>query len=463
MVAPPFILIVDDEVHIRKILSIMLTKNGYTVKTAENGREAIDLAQRNKFDAVITDLRMPVMDGLELLKNLKDSEPELPVIVVTAFSTVETAIEAMKQGASDYISKPFKEDELMLVLEKALERKRILDENRRLKEEIRGKYDFSNFIGHSEAMRKVFDIIAKVAETKSTVLITGESGTGKELAARAIHYNSPRKDRPFVPINCGAVPVNLLESEFFGHVKGAFSGADKHKKGLLAEADGGTLFLDEVSELPLDMQVKVLRAIQEEEIRRIGDTQTQKVDLRVVAATNKDLHEEVMAGRFRDDLHYRLKVIELKMPPLRERVDDIPLLAHHFLKDVVAQHNLESKSLSPEAIRALTRQTWSGNVRALRNVIEQSAIMSEKEIIRDKDLPFQTGQSPSNGFQIQIPEDIVDLKAALKVVSEATEVVIIRRVLEKHNHNRTHAAKELGISRRALINKIHAYGMDEDR
>ena len=336
----PHILVVDDEEHIRKILTIILDKEGYTTQAAASAQEALDLMGRTSFDAVITDLRMPGMDGLKLLDRLKSLDPDLIVIIVTAFSTVETAIEAMKQGAHDYISKPFREEEILLVLEKAFERREILAENRQLRAHIEDKYDFSNFIGHSAAMKRVFNVIAKVAETKTTVLIAGQSGTGKELAAKSIHFNSPRRNNPFVAINCGAVPQNLLESEFFGYVKGAFTGADRVKKGLFEEADKGTLFLDEVSELPFDLQVKILRAIQEEEIRRLGDIESRKVDIRIIAASNKELHEEVKAGRFREDLYYRLNVIQLSLPALRERTEDIPVLARYYLDKVIKKNNL---------------------------------------------------------------------------------------------------------------------------
>ncbi|MFH1135680.1 MAG: sigma-54 dependent transcriptional regulator [Pseudomonadota bacterium] len=460
MTSAPKILIVDDEEHIRKILTIMLSKKGYQTQSAPNGQAALDLIRKEAFDAVITDLRMSGMDGLELLKRLKDYDPDLIVLVITAFSSIDTAVQAIRQGAFDYLSKPFKEEEILLVLEKALERQRILAENKRLKAEVREKYDFSYFIGESSVMRRVFDIIAKVAETKSTVLITGESGAGKELAARAIHLNSPRKDKPFVPVNCGAVPANLLESEFFGHVRGAFSGADRNKKGLFEEADGGTLFLDEISELPLDMQVKLLRAIQEEEIRRLGESTTRTVDLRLIAAANKDLLEEVKAGRFREDLYYRLKVIVLKLPPLRERPEDIPLLTQHFLNQMVKKHGLEQKRISPEAVRILTAQTWSGNVRALRNVIEQAVVMSEGPTITPRDLPFGPPTTPDVALQALIPDEGMDLKAILREVVGKTEKVIIARTLGKFDKNRTRAAEALGISRRALITKIKEYNLE---
>jgi len=460
MTAAPRILIVDDEEHIRKVLTIMLSKKGYETRTAGGGREALDLVGQVSFDAVITDLRMSGMDGLELLGRLKTFDPDLTVIVITAFSSVDTAIQAMKQGAYDYISKPFKEDEILLVLEKALERRDILAENRRLRAAVRERFDFSNFIGRSAAMRRVFEVIAKVAETKSTVLITGESGTGKELAAKSIHFNSPRRTQALVAINCGAVPANLLESEFFGYVPGAFSGAVRTKKGLFEEADGGTLFLDEVSELPQDMQVKVLRAIQEEEIRRLGEAATRKIDLRIIAATNKDLLREVKLGHFREDLYYRLSVIGLHLPPLRERTDDIPPLAEHFLRQITAKHHLGPKKTSPEAVRVLTHYPWPGNVRQLANVIEQAAVMSEGPVITPADLPFGSPAPAGDALNLSIPEDRLDLKAALKEIVEQTERTIIQRVLLRTGGNRTHAAKILGLSRRALISKVQTYGLE---
>ncbi len=469
----PNILIVDDEEHIRKIMSIMLGKRGYRCRTAASGEEALAIMAAEDFDAVLTDMKMPGIDGLELLARIKAENPEQVVVGVTAFASLDTAISAMKAGAYDYLAKPFKEDEIVLVLEKALERGRLLDENRLLKRQIKDRYDLSVFLGDSTAMRKVFDLILKVAETKATVLITGESGTGKELAARSIHQNGPRRDRPFVPVNCGAIPPNLMESEFFGHVKGAFTGADQAKKGLIAEADGGTLFLDEVAELPLEMQVKLLRVLQEEEIRRVGELNTRKVDLRVVAATNKNLPEEIEAGRFREDLFYGLKDINLTMPPLRARHDDIPVLANLFLKQSVQKNGLSPKKLSPAAMRLLMEQKWVGNVRALRNAIEQGAVMSEGATITPDDFPFApvtalpatekvafSADPGPGGLYVHVPEGLVDLKAALKEVTEATERVIIGRVLKEHGGNRTHTAEALGLSRRALITKVQSYGLD---
>jgi DNA-binding NtrC family response regulator len=462
----PNILIVDDEEHIRKIMSIMLGKRGYRCRTAASGEEALAIIGRETFDAVFTDMKMPGMDGLELLAHLKAGFPELVVVMVTAFASVDTAISAMKAGAYDYVAKPFKEAELILILEKALERGRLLDENRRLKKEIKERFDLSVFLGQSPAMGKVFGLIAKVAETRATVLITGESGTGKELAARSLHHNGPRREKPFVPVNCGAIPQSLMESEFFGHVKGAFTGADQAKKGLIAEADGGTLFLDEVADLPLEMQVKLLRTLQEEEVRRVGELSAKKVDLRVVAATNKDLAEEVRAGRFREDLYYRLNVINLVMPPLRDRPEDIPILASLFLKQAVEKNGLGPKKISPAALRLLLEQKWTGNVRALRNAIEQSAVMSDGETITPEDFPFAPAGSAApaapvgaSGFHLSLPEEWLDLKAALREVTGAAERQMIARALRANGGTRTRAAAALGLSRRALIGKIQVYDL----
>jgi two-component system response regulator AtoC len=469
--APGRVLIVDDEEHIRKIMSIMLSKRGHRCRTAESAKEALAMVAKETFDVVFTDLNMPGMDGLGLLAQLRTEVPDTIVIMVTAFAAVDTAIQAMKDGAYDYIAKPFNEEEIVLVLEKALERGRLLDENKRLKREIGERRDANVFLGQSAAITKVFDIIAKVAETKATVLIIGESGTGKELAARSIHQNGPRADHPFVAVNCGAIPQNLMESEFFGHVKGAFTGADRAKTGLVAEADGGTLFLDEVSELPLEMQVKLLRVLQEEEVKKIGENTPHKVDLRVLAATNRNLKEEVAQGRFREDLYYRLNVISLRMPPLRERPEDIPLLASHFLVQAVTKNNLQPKSLSPAAMRIMAAQTWSGNVRALKNVVEQAAIMSDGPVIGPGELPFNPGlaslegiaQPPTDTPVVRIPNNWTDLKAALKSVTELVEKEIIGRILSSQGGNRTRTAEILGLSRRALITKIALYGLDGGR
>jgi two-component system response regulator AtoC len=449
-------------------MSIMLGKKGYACRVAASGEEALEALAKESFDAVLTDLHMPGLDGLGLLARIKETAPELVVIVVTAFATLETAILALKAGAYDYIAKPFNEDEMVLVLEKALERSRLVAENRRLRREMGERLDSGVFLGESQAMKNVFALIAKVADTKATVLITGESGTGKELAAQSIHRHGPRRDKPFVAVNCGAIPANLMESEFFGHAKGAFTGADRAKEGLLAEADGGTLFLDEVTELPLDTQVKFLRFLQEEEYRRVGENVPRRVDLRVVAATNRRLSEEVAQGRFREDLYYRLNVIRLRLPPLRERPEDIPLLATHFLAEAVKKNQLAPKTLSPAALRLLAAQTFSGNVRALRNVMEQAAIMSDGSVIGPADLPFGPTAAPpieieTEGVAVRLPEDWVDLKLATREVLRVTEETLIKRALSLKDGNQTKAAELLGLSRRALITKIQAYGLGARR
>ncbi|MDR1083695.1 MAG: sigma-54 dependent transcriptional regulator [Deltaproteobacteria bacterium] len=461
MSLPPHILIVDDEEHIRKIMSIMLGKKGYVCKTAASGEEALALMDRESFEAVLTDLHMPGLDGLGLLAKIKQTAPELVVIVVTAFATLETAILAMKAGAYDYIAKPFNEDEMVLVLEKALERTRLLAENRRLKKEMGERLDSTVFLGQSQVMKTVFSLISKAAESKATVLITGESGTGKELAAQSIHRNGPRRDKPFVAVNCGAIPANLMESEFFGHTKGAFTGADRAKEGLISESDGGTLFLDEVTELPLETQVKFLRVLQEEEVRRVGENTPRRVDLRVLAATNRNLPEEVREGRFREDLFYRLNVIRLHMPPLRDRREDIPALAVHFLAEAVKKNSLSPKTLSPAALKLLAAQTYSGNVRALRNILEQAAVMSDGQVIGPEDLPFGPELAPAapGGLAVRLPEDWTDLKQAAREVLKITEATMIKRALAISAGNQSRAAAALGLSRRALINKIQAYSL----
>jgi DNA-binding NtrC family response regulator len=456
----PGILIVDDEEHIRKIMTIMLRKRGYECLNAASGEEALALVKRESIAVVLTDLKMPGMDGLQLLDRIKTFDPEIIVIVVTAYATIETAISAMKAGAYDYISKPFNEEEVVLILEKALEKVHLVRENKFLKKQIEERTDQGVFLGESQAMRKVFGIIAKVAETKATVLITGESGTGKELAARSIHLHSPRRDKNFMAVNCGAIPANLMESEFFGYARGAFTGAERARPGLLLEADGGTIFLDEITELPLEMQVKFLRVLQEEEVRKVGENTSRNVDLRVIAATNKSLTQEIQNGRFREDLYYRLNVVRLQMPPLRERKEDIPLLATHFLKEAVVRNDLGPKKLSPAALKLLTQQTFSGNVRALRNVLEQAAIMSNGKIVGPDDLLFPQVSSsdgevdPENDFVLKLPQDWIDLKQSLKVVTDETEKEIISRALKSTDNNISKASVLLGLSRRSLTYKI---------
>ncbi len=452
------ILIVDDERHLRKVLAIMLTSAGYEAEEASSGEEGLKKIAERRFDAVISDIRMPGLDGLSLLARIKETEPDLPVIMITAFASVESAVEAMKAGASDYVSKPFNEEQILIVLDKVLERRRILAENRRLRREVSQRYDFSSIITASPAMAKVLDVIRKVAETKSTVLIQGESGTGKELLARAIHYNSPRKEAPFIAVNCGAIPATLMESEFFGHVKGAFTGAERAKEGLFAAADGGTLFLDEVGELPLELQVKLLRVLQEEEIRPVGDTKNRPVDVRLVAATNQDLEAMIAQKTFRDDLFYRLAVIRLLIPPLRERPEDVPLLANHFVAQLAAKHGRAGASLTDEALIHLTKLPWPGNVRELMNVIEQALLLSDGPRIGTAHLPPLAARSGGE-LRVTVPRGVVNIKDALAEITAQAERTIIAQALEAEGGNRTRAAEAIGLSRRALINKIKEYGL----
>lgn len=451
------ILVVDDELHVRRVLEVMLTRQGFGVETAQGGGEALEKFAADVFDVVILDLKMPDLDGITVLKRLRESEPDQTVIMITAYASVDTALTAMKQGAFDYIGKPFKEEEILLVLEKAMERGRMLADNRMLRTEVAKRYDFGNIIGNSPAMQRIFEMVKKVSSTNATVLISGESGTGKELVARAIHHNSPRGHRPFVAVNCAAIPATLIESELFGAVKGAYTGADRSRRGLFEEADGSTLLLDEVGELPLEVQAKLLRALQEGEIKRVGDTATRKVDIRIIAATNKDLAAEAEQGTFREDLFYRLSVIPMHLPPLRERSEDIAPLARHFMEKSAKRHNLPDRELSPAAIEALMAAPLKGNVRELENLLEQAMVMADDDVLDASDLPL--GSSSTGGIRVSVPPDEDDLKKVLKLVASETEKQIIGRVLRENQGNRTRTAERLGISRRALITKIQELGL----
>ncbi len=450
------ILVVDDEESIRYMLKMALEEAGYEVELAPDGITALAKLTESVFDCVISDVRMPEMSGLELLKAIQEIRPDLTVIVMSAFGNLDTAIEAMKLGAYDYVSKPFKQDEILLTLKKAEERERLRKENLLLRREVEKKYSFDNIIGKSTKMQEIFRKIEKIAEYKSTVLITGESGTGKELVAKAIHYSGPRRDLPFIAVNCGAIPGELLESELFGHVKGAFTGAVAAKKGLFAEADKGTIFLDEIGDLPLNLQVKLLRVLQEGEIRRVGDTRTFQVDVRVIAATAKDLLEEVQKGNFREDLYYRLNVVPFYLPPLRERREDIPLLVWHFLRKYSAETGKEIKEITPDAMNALVAYEWKGNVRELENVIERAVVMSEGQIITTEYLPEGLVKSASD-IILKIPESRISIKTTVKELVEMAEKELIARALIKTGNNRTRAAELLEISHRALMYKLKEY------
>jgi len=452
------ILIIDDEENFRHLLSVILIKEGYEVETASNGEEGLQKALASPFDQILCDIRMARMDGLEFLKEIKKTELETTIIVMSAYGTVDIAIEAMKLGAYDYISKPFKPDEIILTLRKAEEREQLRRENQLLRREVAQKYSFENIVSKNEKMQKMFDVIKKVARYKSTVLITGESGTGKELVARALHYNSERSQNPFIPVNCGAIPENLLESELFGHVKGAFTDAIRTKKGLFEEADGGTLFLDEIGELPAQLQVKLLRVLQEGEIRRIGESKSIKVNVRIVVATVKDLTKEVNEGRFREDLFYRLNVLPIHIPPLRERKEDIPLLIHHFINKYNQSMNKNVAGIDHKALETLMNHSWFGNVRELENTIERAIVLAERNNIELENLPIET-QEFKEEFE---SEPLPDEEYSIKKASKALEINLIKRALRKTKGNHTHAAKVLEISHRALLYKIKEYGIVEN-
>jgi len=455
---PKRVLIVDDEENFRHMLSVILVKEGYEVETASNGDEALQKVMASPFDQVLCDIRMPRMDGLEFLKEMRKKGAEVITIMMSAYGTVDIAIEAMKLGAYDYISKPFKPDEIILTLRKAEEREQLRRENQLLRKEIAREYSFENIVSKNEKMQKIFDVIKKVAQYRSTVLITGESGTGKELVARALHYNSERSQNPFMPVNCGAIPENLLESELFGHAKGAFTDAIRTKKGLFEEADGGTLFLDEIGELPGQLQVKLLRVLQDGEIRRIGESKSIQVDVRIVAATVKDLQKEVNEGHFREDLFYRLNVLPIHIPPLRERKEDIPLLIQHFIGKYNQILNKNVADIDHSGLEALMNYKWYGNVRELENTVERAIVLCDRNYIQLENLPVEI----QNFKEESQPEPMPDEEYSIKKASKALEMNLIKKALRKTKGNHTHAARLLEISHRALLYKIKEYGIAED-
>lgn len=446
------VLVVDDEESMRHMLSVILKREGYDPMALADAEKALEVLAEDDFDFVLCDIRMPGLDGLGFLKALKKRDIDRTVIMMSAYGTIDTAVECMKLGAYDYISKPFKSDEIILTLKKAEERENLKKENRRLKTEAAGEYDIKNIISNDPGMGQVLEMVKKVADYSTTVLVTGESGTGKELVARAIHYSGARAAKPFVAVNCGAIPAPLLESELFGHVRGAFTDAHKNKTGLFKEADCGTIFLDEVGELPMELQVKILRVLQEGEIRRVGDTKPLKIDTRVVAATLKDLKAEVAAGNFREDLYYRLNVIEIRLPPLRERTADIEPLALHFVRKYAERFGKSVKGLSKEALRTLKGYAWPGNIRELENAIERAMILEENELIRNETLPI--------GALSSTPQEAgADEGLSIKKAQARLEKELIKKALEKTGNNRTRAASLLDISHRALLYKIKSYGL----
>jgi len=441
------VLVVDDDGDMRELVQDVLTDRGHQVTTAGSGLEALKRLGEEDFAAVLTDLRMKGMQGLELLAEIKRASPEIGVILMTAFGSVETAVDAMKHGASDYLTKPVKKDDLVRVVERVLRETSLRREVGRLRREVHKEYSFHQILGKSKAIQAVFDLIRRVADSPTNVLITGESGTGKELVAKAIHYNSDRKQAPFVPVNCAAIPEPLLESELFGHMRGAFTDAKMDKRGLFEEAQKGTLFLDEISELPLMLQAKILRAIQEREIRRVGANKPIMVDVRIIAATNLNLSEEVKAKRFRDDLYYRLNVIELKLPPLRDRREDIPLLVDAFLKKCAVSRGKEVKGVSESALAMLMDYAWPGNVRELENIIERAVTLTRGDKIVPEDLPAVIQGSRGD-------RRVLDEAAERTLPLEAVEKEYILKILEKMGGNKYQAAHALGIDRKTLYRKL---------
>lgn len=458
------ILVADDERGMRELLAIILKGEGHTVTVAERGDQALEMVRREPFDLVITDLRMPKVDGLEILKAVKDSTPETAVIMISAFSSTEAAVEALKLGAYDYITKPFKVDEVKVIIQNALEQKRLLGENIRLQSLVASFQNrFEGIIAKSQGMREVFETVQKIARTSSTVMITGESGTGKELVARAIHFNinNPRRNKPFVPVNCGAIPEGLMESELFGHVKGSFTGAVANKRGFFEEAEGGTLFLDEITEIPPPIQVKLLRAIQEKEIRRVGDTKDVAVDVRLIAASNKELEKAVAEGVLREDLFYRLNVIPIQLPPLRERREDILLLITHFMQKFALNFGKEIKGITPEALQILERYHWPGNIRELENVIERAIVLGTGDTVTAEALPdLVRRHRPARGMEIEIPVEGLNLEATLDQI----EMDLLQRALERTGGVQTRAADLLQLTFRQFRYKLqkHRLGRSHD-
>ena len=448
------ILILDDEENMLHMLKTILTKEGYEIVTATNGIEGLKKIESNSFDTILCDLRMPEMDGLSFLKATREKNIQSTTIMMSAYGTIDMAIEAMKLGAYDYISKPFKPDEIILTLRKAEEREKLRKENILLKKEIKKEFGFENIITKNDKILQIFETIHKISDYDTSVLITGESGTGKELVAKAIHHNSTRSSKPFIAINCGAIPENLLESELFGYVKGAFTDAHQNKKGLFEEANGGTLLLDEIGELPSTLQVKLLRALQEGEVRKIGDTKHIKLDVRIIAATAKNLVQEARKGTFREDLFYRLNVIQIDIPPLRERREDIPLLVNHFIKRYREKHNLKAKNISSAALNLLLEYDWRGNIRELENAIERSVILSEGSRIEVSVLPSDIRKSEA-GKENEVDSDEYSIKKMHRIMEEQ----LIRKALEKRGGNRTQASKLLEISHPALLSKMKNFGI----
>jgi two-component system NtrC family response regulator len=452
------ILIVDDEKNYLLVLSAVLEEEGYEVLTALSGPEALEIHKSSDLDLILTDMKMPLMDGIELLELIKTRNPDLPVIMMTAHGTIDKAVEAMQKGAYSYILKPFDNERLIIYVKKAISVYQVVKENRRLRNAVESQFKFGNIIGKSKVMRDVFETIQKVAPSSATVLIEGESGTGKELVAKSLHFNSPRRDNPFVAVNCSALVESLLESELFGHEKGAFTGAVSSKKGRFEMAHGGTLFLDEIGELSANLQVKLLRVLQEKAFERVGGVRSLAVDIRVIAATNKNLKEEMMAGRFREDLYYRMNVVHIAIPPLRDRHEDIHLLVNHFIEKYSAERKsaVTVRGVAQDVDRLFYEYSWPGNVRELENVIERMMILCPNDIITLNDLPKGFKSNVDNVLHL----DGIPQGARLYETLEMVEKAMIQRALKLSNNVQSHAAEILGIGKSGLNQKIKKYSLE---
>lgn len=454
------ILVIDDESSNRDALSMLLSSAGYRVESASSGEEALEILEKTSFEIIITDLFLPGVSGIDLLKKVKVDSPYTNVILITGHASAESAVEAMKEGAFDYITKPFNFEKLKIIVAKALEKSALVAENLYLRQQLRGKYKFDNIIGHSMAMQQVFSRMEKIVNTDSTILILGESGTGKELVAKAIHYNGSRREKSFVAINCGAIPAELLESELFGHMRGSFTGAVADKVGKFEVANEGTIFLDEIATMPMHLQMKLLRVLQEQEVERVGSSKKIKLNVRVVSATNANLDEEVKKGNFREDLFYRLNVIPLLLPPLRERREDVALLARHFLQKTCAEMNRPLMSLSPAAMRALEHYDWPGNVREMENVIERTVALTDGEVIEKKDLPSDMGGGDNEEPvpSIYCPR-VTEEGADMTRIIEELEKCMIAEAMQLAGGVKARAASLLRINRTTLVEKIKRLGM----
>jgi len=446
------ILVVDDERSMREILEIFLKSEGYSVSVADNGKSALEVMKNDFFDLIITDMKMPKVGGLELLRNVKEISPDTVVVIITAFGTTESAVEAMKLGAYDYITKPFQMDDIRLVVKNALEKQKLQKDVSILKEQLRTP-SLENIIGQGPAMKELFSIISKTAESNANVLITGESGTGKELVAKAIHSLSPRKDQHFVAINCAAIPEGLLESELFGYMKGAFTGAAANKQGLFELANEGTLFLDEIGEMPLSLQAKLLRIIEDRTFRRVGGISDIKVDVRIISASNRDIKALAEKGQFREDLYFRLNVLSVKIPPLRERGDDIPLLVAHFMKKFAG----DKKKFSQEAIEMLKNYQWKGNVRELENIIERVVLLCDRDVIGVEQLPEEIKSDSTSAKEVTVPRGGIDVEN----IMEEMEKAYLLKALEQTNGVKTEAAKLLNLTFRSFRHKLKKYGIEK--